>query len=247
MVADQGLLRLAGRLVKWGAPDYASPAEVTYAFLTTARTFPDARNCGVMVPVTDLLARSGIATEDFQREVHEAFRLWAEVTNLRFSRVDDAEAADIVIGAQAGSEGVAYTNVFQGARGAGPIDRIAKSTICLDPSERWEIVVDGDPATYNVRYAVTHEIGHAIGLDHLGRDGGIMGFAYRETMRSVAEIRLASADIAAVTALYGRTDHRPVALPVPSHPPVLPPACGAASPRLESEAVAACALINRLR
>lgn len=211
---DRGLLRLAGRFVKWGAPAYESPAEITYAYLTAARFFPDARNCAAMVPITKLLSRSRIELAAFDKEMTEAFRLWTSVTNIRFSRVEDAERADIIIGAQADDHGVAFTNVFQGPPGRDGIDRIARSTICLDPSERWESGIDGDPKSYNLRYVATHEIGHAIGLDHLGRDGGIMGFAYRETVRSPAEIRLGTADIAAVTRLYGRaTRHTATASP----------------------------------
>lgn len=201
--ADRGLLRLAGRHVKWGEPAYGSEACVTYAFLDRPRRFDGARNCAEMEPLDALLARSSISPVAFAREVQAAFALWAAAADLRFRRVADPERADILIGGQRGGRGVAFTNIREGGRGRGPIDGIGQATICLDPSERWEVGIDGDPKTYNLRYVAAHEIGHAIGLDHLGREGGVMGFAYRELIRSPAELRLAPGDVAAVARLYG--------------------------------------------
>jgi hypothetical protein len=200
---DRGLLKLAGHHVKWGVLAYGSRATVTYAYLTEPRTFRAARNCRRMTPISDLLTRSGIGPAAFDSEVAAAFALWAAAADLRFARVDDAAEADIVIGAQAGPAGVAFTNVFQEVVEAGPIDGIGRATICLDPSERWEVAVDGDPNSYNLRYVAAHEIGHAIGLDHRGRDQGIMGFAYQERIASPGEIRLAATDAAAAARLYG--------------------------------------------
>jgi len=203
LAEDRGLLKLAGRHVKWGVLAYGNRAEVTYAYLMEPRTFPAARNCRRMTSIGDLLARSGIEPATFDREVTAAFALWAAAADLRFARVDDTAEADIVIGAQAGPAGIAFTNVFQEVVEAGPIDGIGKATICLDPSEQWEVTVDGNPGTYNVRYVAAHEIGHAIGLDHRGRDQGIMGFAYQESVASPGEIRLAATDVAAAVRLYG--------------------------------------------
>jgi Matrixin len=202
-VEDRGLLRLAGHHVKWGVLAYGSRATVTYAYLAEPRTFRGARNCRRMTGIGDLLARNGIAPAAFDREVAAAFGLWAAAADLRFARVDDASEADIVIGAQVGPAGVAFTNVFQEVVETGAIDGIGKATICLDPSERWEVAVDGDSNTYNLRYVAAHEIGHAIGLDHRGRDQGIMGFAYQESAASPAEIRLAATDAEAAARLYG--------------------------------------------
>jgi hypothetical protein len=200
---DRGLLKLAGHYVKWGPLAYGGPAEISYAFLQETRSFPGARNCVGMAPLQNLLALAGIAPASLEREAAAAFRLWSEAAQIRFRRVDDADEADIVIGAQTGSTGVAFTNVVQRSAPSGPFDGIGQSTICLDPSERWEVGIDGDPETYNLRYVLTHEIGHAIGLDHQGRNRGVMGFAYQEKVASPDAIRLASSDVAAVARLYG--------------------------------------------
>lgn len=200
---DRGLLRLDGQHVKWGQRAYGSPAEITYAYLMQPRLFPGARNCAAMTSIEVLLADTGIAFAAFDREIAAAFRLWAGAADLRFTRIQDVEAADIVIGAQAGDVGVAFTNISQTAAEAGSIGGIAAAALCFDPAERWEVAIDGDPRSYNLRYVAAHEIGHAIGLDHRGRDHGIMGFAYRETVRSAEEIRLAPSDVAAAVRLYG--------------------------------------------
>ena len=197
------LLRLAGRHVKWGPPDYGSGAEVTYAFLDAPRSFPGARNCREMQALDPLLRASTIEPAAFTAEVRLAFAVWSAAAALRFVEVADADQADILIGAQSGSDGAAFTNVVETRTPRGAVGTIEQATVCLDPAVPWELAIDGNPKTYNVRYVMAHEIGHAIGLDHAGRAGGLMGFAYLERMASVEEVRLAAADIAAVTQLYG--------------------------------------------
>lgn len=197
----RGLIAFSGQNVKWGAATYGTGATITYALLDRPRTFPGARNCGEMMPVASLTKRSLVPMAGFRAAVQEAVAVWSRVSPLSFREVVDIEAADILIGAQRGDRGVAFTNVNRDdARG--PLTSLSRSTICLDPSERWSAAFDGDPATYDLPRVLVHEIGHAIGLDHLGRDGGIMGYAYIEQR----ELRLSASDIAAVTRLYGSLD-----------------------------------------
>jgi hypothetical protein len=226
----QGLLRLAGRHVKWGGLHYGTGATVTYAFLDQPLKQPTARNCVEMTSVGDLLAAAGLARAPFEAEIAAAFRLWAEAANLRFTLVQDSKEADILIGGQAAGEGVAFTNIRQSAGGNGSVDRIGQATICLDPSERWEVGIDGDPSTYNLRYVAAHEIGHAIGLDHQGRDRGIMGFAYLERFSSTAEVRLAATDIAAAVQLYGGQRGEASRQASTGAPRLLPASCSSPEP-----------------
>lgn len=228
---NQGLLKLKGRYVKWGEAAYGRKATVTYAFLDHPRGFPDARNCTAMEPIGDLLQRNGIHRAAFAGEVAAAFRLWSAAAGLRFEQVVEAGNADILIGGQRDDRGVAFTNVRQETAPArGPIDGIGNATICLDPSERWEVGIDGNPKTYNLRYVLAHEIGHAIGLDHRGRDRGIMGFAYRELVRAPSEIVLAPTDIAAAARLYGPAARTRLARAAPSAPASLRASCSEPEP-----------------
>lgn len=199
----RGLLVLAGQPVKWGSASFGSGAELTFAFLDRARSDPQARNCREMIPLDGLLARSAIAPESFRREVLAAFAVWAAAADLTFREVPSVEAADIVIGAQLGSRGVAYANVHQDRSAGAGIAPLSKASICLDPGETWEIVADGNPDTFVLSRVMVHEIGHAIGLDHYGRTGGLMGFAYLEPGKGAADLHPSALDLAAVTRLYG--------------------------------------------
>lgn len=52
---------------------------------------------------------------------------------------------------------------------------------------------------YDLRYALAHEIGHTIGLDHPGPSGQLMSFRYEERFHG-----LQPGNVAGLAALYGR-------------------------------------------
>jgi hypothetical protein len=210
------LLVLDGHTVKWGKPALGSGAAITYAVVTTAMNFPEARNCGSVVPLDGLLENSAINFLAFNRQLDAALDAWSAVANVVF-RSADAASADILIGAEGTPFGRGFTNVSHGdvATVAGPAS-ITRSVICLNPQQRWKIGFDGDLDVYDLRYTLEHEIGHAIGLDHPGVAGELMDFRYREKI-SV----LQPGDISGAQALYGpkvgsttvsATGHKPVGL-----------------------------------
>lgn len=204
--ADYRLLRLDGKLVKWGAPRFGAGATLTYAVARSNMDFPQARNCGKIKSIEPALRRSGIERRAFERELEAAFRAWERIANVRFRRIANARSADIVIGAQRRPRGRAYANVtYDKAATKTGIHRIEKSLICLNPEHGWKIGFDGDLEVYDLRFTFMHEIGHILGLDHETAEGDqLMGFAYHEDFRAPQP-----GDIAGVGRLYGRQPAAP--------------------------------------
>jgi len=223
---DFRLLVLDGSLTKWGTPRLGTGAEVTYAFVTRPTATKGARNCGVMDPFTELAGAAGLDRETLAAQAHEAFRAWEAVAQIRFRPAAREEDADILIGAQADPAGLAFANVAleeegrQGSKAnrrtivnskgdlgaslkqvAPRVASIRRSLICLNPERKWKVGFDGNLEVYDLRHTFTHEIGHAIGLDHPGPTGALMAFRYTESAPG-----LQSGDIEAARKLYGNRD-----------------------------------------
>ena len=198
------LLELGGARVKWRPITPDKPLTLTYTVVDRAMTFPEARNCGAMVPLNATLARSDVDEADFAKELHVAFAMWSDVANIEFRSVPPGTPADILIGAQHNPVGFAFTDVHY-VRTDVSFNAIDRSLICLNPQKQWKIGFDGDLSRYDLRYTIAHEIGHAIGLDHPGATGQMMAFKYDEHFR-----QLQHGDIEGVTKIYGARLEAPI-------------------------------------
>ena len=181
-------------------------------------------NCGAMRPFADVVASSPAVVEAMaKQELRSAFTAWEDVANIKFVDVGDTYLANIIVGATASAHGRAFANLsyrdghdkapvtkglgeFHAERPVGATKSIATETVsvieqayvCLNPTVQWKIGFDGKLEVYDLRHTFMHEIGHAIGLDHPGSSGSIMGSRYDERIRD-----LQSSDIAAAQQLYG--------------------------------------------
>lgn len=208
------LLVIGGQTARWTIPSGGLPTTITYAFLEQSEQFPGARNCDAMLPPEAALTRSRIDMSDFRREVRAAFSAWEQAANIVFKETRSIADAGILIGADAKSRGRAFTNVALHQSAASvpkpaETDTIRQSLICLNPDQPWKIGFNGDLNVYDLRFTVTHEIGHAIGLDHPSPEGQLMSFRYVEKSR----VPLAG-DVAGAVALYGRKGMSPQQNPV---------------------------------
>jgi matrixin len=191
------ILRLDGNNVRWQPVAGRAPV-ISYAIANQQMDFPGARNCQKITAPDELLAASALTISIFRDEVAAAFAMWQGIADIHFREVENAGDADIVLGAQVEPTGHAFADVFYDAASRERLKPISKALVCLNPSKPWKIGFNGDLRTYDIRYTIAHEIGHAIGLDHPNGAGQIMGYRYEERFR-----QLQPGDVAGAVALYG--------------------------------------------
>jgi hypothetical protein len=212
------LLKLDGLYVKWGDPVLGTGAAVRYAFVTKDTRIEGARNCAAMTSLDAPLQKFGIRPDKLRTEVAAAFAMWERAANIRFVAVEHADEANILIGGQFAPRGRAFANVTY-RPGGGATRGIEKSLICINQTQPWKIGFGGDASAYDLRYTIAHEVGHAIGLNHPGPSGQLMGFKYAEGFRTLQQ-----GDLDGAVALYGRLDNTAMAAPsqiVAKQPPEL--------------------------
>jgi len=203
-LADPGyrLLEIDGHDVKWGEQKLGSGTVVTYAIARGPAQYSGGRSCARVTGVDSLLAADGIAAEALDTELSAALAMWENAANIRFQRVGDPATADILIAAQTEPRGLSYADFASLALDA-PVGRIEKGIVCLNPTTAWRL--SGAKArsgkgnvTFELRYALAHEIGHLLGLDHPVQSGELMSAFYDEQFRA-----LQPGDIAGAAVLYG--------------------------------------------
>ena len=191
-------LRLDGHTVQWPHDDAAQPLLLTYRILNTPSVFEGARNCKRMDALAVVEQRSQIPDSHLRTELNAALKMWERAANIRFREATDTETPNISIGSQAEPEGWAFADVSYNSVADGDIKPITRALVCLNPKRKWKIGFDGDLSSYDLRYTLAHELGHAIGLDHPSASTQMMGYRYEERFRELQE-----GDVAGAVAIYG--------------------------------------------
>jgi len=189
-------------------------------------------NCGAMQPFADIVKESpDVSVEEAKHELKAAFAAWEEIADLTFVEIEDVSRANIVVGAAHSPLGRAFANLsvrsvetpLPVSRALGKADSDTQGTsseavdreesgfaaieqayVCLSQRSRWKVGFDGNLDIYDLRYTFTHEVGHAIGLDHPGKSGSLMAYRYEERFQ-----QLTPSDASAVQKLYGSRPSTP--------------------------------------
>ncbi|XP_070170996.1 stromelysin-2-like [Polyergus mexicanus] len=183
-------------------------------------------------PKTRLAWNFQVASEEISRTAETAFALWAANSSLTFAR--DPLRPDILISYRTGAH--TYANrrnvgicpaAFDGPGGAlahaffpsGTTD--FTSEIHVDDSEPWHVYLNKNPPdTHHLLQTLTHEIGHALSLQHSMRNDSIM-FPYIPDIENQFPVKLSIEDILAIQNLYGSHDdgNYPTAIPATTAAP----------------------------
>jgi hypothetical protein len=199
--ADFRLLKLDGVEVKWGSAEFGEGAEISYGFATAPERFDEAINCGALDPITVMAPVWSHDPSRLRQIARAAFDMWSRAADLTFRPAFANETPDILIGVQAEPRGTAFANVWHDP-GADDVASLTRATICFNPNQAWT-AEDGPTAdgVFDLGTVLAHEIGHAIGLDHPGARGSLMGYSNQGNMDA-----LMAGDIAGARLLYGPAD-----------------------------------------
>ena len=169
---------------KWGvSPAHGSSGGiVTFAFAES--NFP------VQFGIFDNFITDPI----FQNEIIQSLRVWENVANIRFLQSSDIGGVDIRFGWENidGAGGVLGQTTIPSF---GPLD---DTVIRFDFEENWFVGGDASSSQVDFSLTATHEIGHAIGIDHSEFPDTLMSELY-----SGNTFELTEDDILAAVEVYG--------------------------------------------
>jgi len=153
--------------MKWGEPSFGTGAKVTYAFVRhSVRIENGLQRNGVCTEIAPLGKVFALPMRVLMEETRAALARWAAVTNLDFVEVAQTNA-EILIGSLPHESGAPHgiksrVNLVATPPSSGNVSTIRKAAICLRQDVSWTLGGGG----WDVRVALTHELGHVIGIDH---------------------------------------------------------------------------------
>lgn len=180
---------------KWGSPVFGTGATVTWSLM------PTGTSCAAEFAGCTISAFADFMPAGYMGAVTAALASWSAVADLTFVMVADDGAAfnaatasgDIRLGGHAfdGPFGTLAHGFYPPVNGL-----TAAGDIHFDTSETWKLGWGG--AGFNVYQVLTHELGHALGLDHTGVPDSLMNPFYTEAFMGPQ-----ADDIAGMRFIYG--------------------------------------------
>ncbi|XP_077861501.1 stromelysin-3-like [Saccoglossus kowalevskii] len=174
-----------------------------------------------------------LSQSDVDREIEKAFKLWSDVTPLRFEQVPAYMAADIDISFP--EPYIPHADGFRYSIFDGPGKTLAhafypytygdvKGDAHFDDGEQWTA---NSYTGINLWLVAAHEFGHSLGLGHTNVNGALM-FPYHQGYNP--NFQLHDDDVAGIQFLYGAqipeaTTLEPIVKPNPNPNPNPNPEC----------------------
>ncbi len=172
--------------MKWGTGEYGTPGgQVYWSFALTA-----GNGFGF---------EAQISNADHQQAIRAAFQAWENVADIDFVEITDSGQTDIRLGWDTidGPFGVVGEASTSGSRTTSTLFSMTEAEIRFDMAENWTTGSAGanEVGLYQV---ALHEIGHAIGLNHVSDPNTIMHASNISGLSG-----LATGDIQGAQLMYG--------------------------------------------
>ncbi len=148
--------------MKWGTGEYGTAGgQVYWSFALTAGT--------------GFGFEAQISNAAHQQAIRAAFQAWENVADIDFVEVADGAQTDIRLGWDSidGPFGVVGEAATSGSRTTSSLFSMTEAEIRFDMSETWTTGTAG-PNEVGLYQVALHEIGHAIGLNHVSDANSIM-------------------------------------------------------------------------
>ena len=136
---------------------------------------------------------SGVPIERIRSLVEDAAGIWNEAANGHFYITPKSAGGDIKVSFQSGHHGDAWP--FSGPDGvlahafhAHFPERALAGQIHFDLSENWSFAEQCPPDSKDFLSVAIHEVGHALGLEHLGTKKSVMYSNYNGVQRKLFDL-----------------------------------------------------------